>query len=120
MKGEDSDEQEVEVAPDDSAKVAGLAFKLMTDPYVGKLVFYRVYQGTLKKGSSLYNPRTRKTERVSRLMIMKADAREDIETAYSGDICALIGVKDVATGDTLADKDLDLRLEPPSSCPSLP
>ena len=114
MKGEDSDEQEVEVAPDDSAKVAGLAFKLMTDPYVGKLVFYRVYQGTLKKGSSLYNPRTRKTERVSRLMIMKADAREDIETAYSGDICALIGVKDVATGDTLADKDLDLRLEPPS------
>lgn len=114
MKGEDSEEQEVEVAPDDSAKVAGLAFKLMTDPYVGKLVFYRVYQGTLKKGSSLYNPRTRKTERVSRLMIMKADAREDIETAYSGDICALIGVKDVATGDTLADKELDLRLEPPS------
>lgn len=114
MKGEDSEEQEVEVAPDDSAKVAGLAFKLMTDPYVGKLVFYRVYQGTLKKGSSLYNPRTRKTERVSRLMIMKADAREDIDTAYSGDICALIGVKDVATGDTLADKELDLRLEPPS------
>jgi elongation factor G len=114
MKGEDSEEQVVEVAPDDSAKVAGLAFKLMTDPYVGKLVFYRVYQGTLKKGSSLYNPRTRKTERVSRLMIMKADAREDIDTAYSGDICALIGVKDVATGDTLADKELDLRLEPPS------
>ena len=114
MKGEDSEDQEVEVAPDDSARVAGLAFKLMTDPYVGKLVFYRVYQGTLKKGSSLYNPRTRKTERVSRLMIMKADAREDIDTAYSGDICALIGVKDVATGDTLADKELDLRLEPPS------
>jgi elongation factor G len=114
MKGEDSEEQVVEVAPDDSAKVAGLAFKLMTDPYVGKLVFYRVYQGTLKKGSSLYNPRTRKNERVSRLMIMKADAREDIDTAYSGDICALIGVKDVATGDTLADKELDLRLEPPS------
>ena len=63
MKGEDSDENEVEVAPDDSAKVAGLAFKLMTDPYVGKLVFYRVYQGTLEKGASLYNPRTRKTER---------------------------------------------------------
>ena len=114
MKGEDSDENEVQVSPDDSAKVAGLAFKLMTDPYVGKLVFYRVYQGTLKKGASLYNPRTRRSERISRLMVMKADTREDIETAYSGDICAIIGVKDVVTGDTLADKDLDLRLEPPS------
>ena len=114
MKGEDSDENAVEVSPDDSAKVAGLAFKLMSDPYVGKLVFYRIYQGTLKKGSSLYNPRTRKSERVSRLMVMKANDREDIDVAYSGDICALIGVKDVVTGDTLADKDLDLRLEPPS------
>lgn len=114
MKGEDSDEQSVEVSPNDSAKVAGLAFKLMSDPYVGKLVFYRIYQGTLKKGSSLYNPRTRKSERVSRLMVMKANDREDIDVAYSGDICALIGVKDVVTGDTLADKDLDLRLEPPS------
>ena len=114
MKGEDSDENEVQVSPDDSAKVAGLAFKLMTDPYVGKLVFYRVYQGTLKKGASLYNPRTRRSERISRLMVMKADTREDIDTAYSGDICAIIGVKDVVTGDTLADKGLDLRLEPPS------
>jgi elongation factor G len=114
MKGEDSDEQAVEVSPDDNAKVAGLAFKLMSDPYVGKLVFYRVYQGTLRKGTSLYNPRTRKSERVSRLMVMKANDREDIEVAYSGDICALIGVKDVVTGDTLADKNLDLRLEPPS------
>ena len=114
MKGEDADGVETAVTPDDSAKVAGLAFKLMTDPYVGKLVFFRLYQGTLKKGTPLYNPRTRKTERVSRLMIMKADAREDIEVAYSGDICALIGVKDVVTGDTLADRDLDIRLEPPS------
>ena len=114
MKGEDSEEKEVGVAPNDSSQVAGLAFKLMTDPYVGKLVFYRVYQGTLEKGSTLYNPRTRKSERVSRLMIMKADAREDIEVAYSGDICALIGVKDVVTGDTLCEKSLDLRLEPPT------
>jgi elongation factor G len=114
MRGEDSDGVEAAVRPDDSAKVAGLAFKLMTDPYVGKLVFFRIYQGTLKKGTPLYNPRTRKTERVSRLMIMKADAREDIEVAHSGDICALIGVKDVVTGDTLADRDLDIRLEPPS------
>ena len=114
MKGENSEGVETAVKPDDSAKIAGLAFKLMTDPYVGKLVFFRLYQGTLKKGTALYNPRTRKTERVSRLMIMKADAREDIEVAYSGDICALIGVKDVVTGDTLADKDLDVQLEPPS------
>ena len=114
MKGQDSDENEVEVSPNDSAKVAGLAFKLMTDPYVGKLVFYRVYQGTLNKGASLYNPRTRKSERISRLMVMKADSREDIDVAYSGDICAIIGIKDVVTGDTLADKELDLRLEPPS------
>ncbi|MDA0342727.1 MAG: elongation factor G [Verrucomicrobia bacterium] len=114
MKGEDSEENVVEVAPNDASKVAGLAFKLMTDPYVGKLVFFRVYQGTLEKGTTLYNPRTRKSERVSRLMIMKADAREDIEVAFSGDICALIGVKDVVTGDTLCDKSLDLRLEPPT------
>ena len=114
MKGEDSDEKVVEVAPNDGGKVAGLAFKLMTDPYVGKLVFFRVYQGTLEKGSTLYNPRTRKSERVSRLMIMKADSREDIEVAFSGDICALIGVKDVVTGDTLCEKSLDLRLEPPT------
>jgi len=114
MKGHDSDENEVSITPDDSAKPAGLAFKLMTDPYVGKLVFYRVYQGTLKKGSALYNPRTRKSERVSRLMIMKADSREDIEVAYSGDICALIGVKDCVTGDTLCERDLDIRLEPPT------
>lgn len=114
MKGEDSDEKVVEVAPNDASKVAGLAFKLMTDPYVGKLVFFRVYQGTLEKGTTLYNPRTRKSERVSRLMVMKANAREDIEIAFSGDICALIGVKDVVTGDTLCDKSLDIRLEPPT------
>ena len=114
MRGQDSDENEISISPNDSAKPAGLAFKLMTDPYVGKLVFYRIYQGTLKKGTSLYNPRTRKSERVSRLMIMKADSREDIEVAYSGDICALIGVKDVVTGDTLCEKELDIRLEPPT------
>ena len=114
MKAFDDDENETTVIPDDSKPVAGLCFKLMTDPYVGKLVFYRVYQGTLKKGSALYNPRTRKTERVSRLMIMKADSREDIEKAYSGDICAVIGAKNIVTGDTLCDKDLNVALEPPS------
>ena len=108
------DEEEVGIVPDDSAPLAGLAFKLMTDPYVGKLVFFRVYSGELRKGSTIYNPRTRKSERISRLMIMKADAREDIEVAYSGDICAIIGAKDVITGDTLCTKELDLMLEPPT------
>ncbi len=114
MKGESSKGAEVAVHPDDHAKVAGLAFKLMHDGYVGKLVFFRVYSGSLSKGSVLINPRTGKTERISRLLLMKADAREDIETAYSGDICALVGVRDVVTGDTLCAKDYDLRLEPPT------
>ena len=113
-QGQKEDGEPTEAIPTDNAKPVGLAFKLMTDPYVGKLVFFRNYQGTLKKGSSLYNPRTRKSERVSRLMIMKADDREDIEEAYAGDICALIGVKNVVTGDTLCDRDLDIRLEPPT------
>jgi len=107
-------EEEVSIKPDDKAKVAGLAFKLMTDPFVGKLVFYRIYSGELNKGDTLYNPRTRKTERISRLLMMKSNSREDIDTAFSGDICAVIGVKDVVTGDTLCDRSLDVRLEPPT------
>jgi elongation factor G len=78
------------------------------------LVFVRVYQGQLKKGQSLYNPRTRRSERVSRLLLMRAMDKEEIDVAYAGDICAVIGVKDVITGDTLCDEDLDIRLEPPS------
>lgn len=104
----------VEIKPDDNGKVTGLAFKLATDPYVGKLIFCRIYSGILKKGSVIYNPRTRKSERISRLMIMKADARDDIDTAYAGDICAIIGAKDLVTGDTLCDRDWDVQLEPPS------
>lgn len=110
----DDGESQIEIKPDDSADLAGLAFKLATDPYVGKLVFFRVYQGELKKGSTLYNPRTRRKERISRLMVMKADARKDIEVAYSGDICAIIGAKDIVTGDTLCTRDLNVRLEPPT------
>lgn len=106
--------EEVSVVPDDKAKVAGLAFKLMNDPYVGKLVFFRVYRGELRKGMALYNPRTRKTERISRLVVIKADQKEDIETAYSGDICAIIGARDVVTGDTLCDRDDEIMLEPPT------
>ncbi|MEO0510613.1 MAG: elongation factor G [Verrucomicrobiota bacterium] len=114
MKAENEKGGEVEVKPDDNAKVAGLAFKLMNDGYVGKLVFFRVYSGSLSKGTALYNPRTGKTERISRLLVMKADAREDIDTAYSGDICALVGARDVVTGDTLCTKGYDVRLEPPT------
>ncbi len=114
MKGQDSDGKEVEAVVDDKAKMAGLAFKLWTDPFVGKIVFFRVYTGKLPKGMSLYNPRTRRTERVSRLVLMRAMDREEIDTAFAGDICALVGVKDVITGDTLCDEDFDIRLEPPS------
>ncbi|MBX3738429.1 MAG: elongation factor G [Candidatus Didemnitutus sp.] len=114
MKGQDSSGNAVEAVVDDKAKLAGLAFKLWTDPFVGKLVFYRVYTGVVKRGMSLYNPRTRRSERVSRLVLMRAMDREEIELAYAGDICALVGVKDVITGDTLCDEDFDIRLEPPS------
>jgi len=114
MKGQDSDGKEVEAVVDDKAKLAGLAFKLWTDPFVGKIVFFRVYTGKLPKGMSLYNPRTRRSERVSRLVLMRAMDREEIDLAYSGDICALVGIKDVITGDTLCDEDYDIRLEPPS------
>ncbi|HTL68350.1 MAG TPA: elongation factor G [Lacunisphaera sp.] len=114
MRGQDSDGKEVAATVDDKGKMAGLAFKLWNDPFVGKLVFFRVYTGKLPKGMSVYNPRTRRSERVSRLVLMRAIEREEIDLAYSGDICAVVGVKDVITGDTLCDEDFDIRLEPPS------
>lgn len=114
MTGEDSGGKALEVRPDDNAKLAGLAFKLMNDGYVGKLVFFRVYSGTISKGDAVHNMRTGKTERISRLLLMKANDREDIRTAYSGDICALVGARDVVTGDTLCAKGYDIRLEPPT------
>ncbi len=114
VKGEDSEGAEVSLKPEDSGKTAILAFKLATDPYVGKLVFVRVYSGTLRKGDEVHNPRTRRKERISRLMLMKSNAREDVDVVYAGDICAVIGLKDVITGDTLASAGLDIRLEPPS------
>ena len=112
----DGDEEtpSLEIVPDDFAPPTILAFKLWSDPFVGKLVFIRVYSGCIKKGMTVYNPRTRKTERISRLLVIKADKREDIEEAYSGSICAIIGAKDIATGDTLCDRDHELRLEPPT------
>jgi elongation factor G len=114
IKGEDEQGRDVAVASEDDAQFAGLAFKLMNDGFVGKLVFMRVYAGTLSKGAALYNPRTGKTERISRLMVMKANSREDIETAFAGDICAIVGGRDIVTGDTLCSKGYDVRLEPPT------
>jgi len=114
MQGQDSDGKPVEAVVSDKAKMAGLAFKLWNDPFVGRLVFFRVYTGILPRGMSVYNPRTRRTERVSRLVLMRAIEREEIDMAYSGDICAVVGVKDVITGDTLCDENFDIRLEPPS------
>jgi len=114
-KGQDPDDATPIDAPaDDNGKFASLAFKLWSDPFVGKLVFFRVYSGKLSKGDNVYNPRTRKRERISRLIQIQADKREDIDTCYSGDIAAIVGIKNITTGDTLCDEDHPILLEPPS------
>ena len=104
----------VTVETDDSNKFCSLAFKLWTDPYAGKLVFFRVYSGHLKKGDNIYNPRTRKRERVSRLMVIQGSERKDINEVFAGDIAALVGLRNITTGDTLCDEDFDVTLEPPT------
>ncbi len=111
---DDEDTPSLEIVPDDFAPPTALAFKLWSDPFVGKLVFIRVYSGCVKKGMTIYNPRSRKSERISRLLIIKADKRDDIEEAYSGAICAIIGAKDIVTGDTLCEREHEVRLEPPT------
>jgi elongation factor G len=114
-KGMEPDSHEPMDAPtDDNGKFCSLAFKLWSDPFVGKLVFFRVYSGSLSKGDNVYNPRTNKRERISRLIQIQADKREDIETCYSGDIAAIVGIKNITTGDTLCDEDFPILLEPPS------
>lgn len=107
-------EDKADVVSDDNGQFCSLAFKLWTDPYVGKLVFFRVYSGMLKKGDTIYNPRTRKRERVSRVMMIQADKRIDVDTVYAGDIAALVGLKNITTGDTLCDEEYDIMLEPPT------
>ena len=104
----------MDAVTDDNAKFCSLAFKLWTDPFVGKLVFFRVYSGKVTKGDTIYNPRTNKRDRISRLIQIQADKREDIDTIYSGDIAAIVGIKNVTTGDTLCDEDHTILLEPPS------
>ena len=114
-RGQDPDTGEQMEAPtDDNGNFCSLAFKLWSDPFVGKLIFFRVYSGTLSKGDTVYNPRTNKRERISRLIQIQADKREDIQTCYSGDIAAIVGIKNITTGDTLCDEDHPILLEPPS------
>ncbi len=96
---------------DDNGPFCAIAFKIWSDPYVGKLIFFRVYSGKIAKGMTVYNPRNNKRERIGRLMEMHANEREEIETCYSGDIGALVGIKNITTGDTICDEDHPIMLE---------
>ncbi len=95
----------------DSEPLAALAFKIMTDPFVGKLAFVRVYSGMLNSGSYVFNSTKQKRERVGRLMMMHANHREEVETVYSGEICGIVGLKDTTTADTLCDENNQVILE---------
>jgi len=97
--------------PSDDAPFAALAFKIMTDPYVGKLTYFRVYSGVLEKGSTVLNSTKDKRERIGRLLLMHANHREDIEVAHAGDIVAAVGLKSTTTGDTLCDPSAPIVLE---------
>ena len=95
----------------DMEPFAGLVFKIMNDPFVGKLSFFRVYSGTAERGATVYNPRTRKRERLGRLLQMHANSREERTVVYSGDIAAAVGLKNVTTGDTICLEDIPIVLE---------
>ena len=111
IKGVTPDGEEDERASSDELSFSALAFKIMTDPYVGKLAFFRVYSGTLDSGSYVYNSTKDKKERVGRIMQMHAAKREEIPTVYSGDIAAAVGLKVTTTGDTLCDQNDQIILE---------
>jgi elongation factor G len=110
-KGADGSGRTAERPPEDAAPFAALAFKVMADPYVGKLTYFRVYSGTLKAGTRVLNVSNGRTERVGRLLMMHANHREEIEECYAGDICAGVGLKQTGTGDTLAAPDAPIELE---------
>ena len=110
----DNEEHKIEVITSDNEKFVSLAFKLWADKFVGKLVFFRVYSGVIRKGDTVYNPRTRRSERVGRLIQIQASEHKDIDACYSGDIAAMVGIKNVTTGDTLAAEKHDVVLEPPT------
>ncbi len=97
--------------PGDDQPFSGLAFKIMTDPFVGKLAFFRAYSGVLKTGSYVYNSVKGKRERVGRILRMHANHREEVDAVYSGEICAIVGLKDTTTGDTLCDENSQIILE---------
>jgi elongation factor G len=111
VKGIDDDEQPVVRKADDSEKFSALAFKLMTDPFVGQLTFVRVYSGVLQKGDTIYNPVRGKKERIGRIVQMHANEREEVSEIRAGDIAACIGLKDVTTGETLCDPSAIVTLE---------
>jgi len=110
----DNGDVQIEVKTSDHEKFVALAFKLWADKYVGKLIFFRVYSGVIKKGDTVYNPRTRRAERVGRLIQIQANEHKDIDACYAGDIAAMVGLKNVTTGDTLAAEKYDVVLEPPT------
>ena len=110
----ENEETRIEVETTDHGKFVALAFKLWADKFVGKLVFFRVYSGVVRKGDTVYNPRTRRSERVGRLIQIQANEHKDIDACYAGDIAAMVGLKNVTTGDTLAALNHDVVLEPPT------
>ncbi|PKO62593.1 MAG: elongation factor G [Betaproteobacteria bacterium HGW-Betaproteobacteria-18] len=111
VKGMDEDEAPVVRQASDSEKFSALAFKLMTDPFVGQLTFVRVYSGVLTKGDTVYNPIRGKKERIGRIVQMHANKREEVSEIVAGDIAACIGLKDVTTGETLCDPNAIIMLE---------
>ena len=113
VEGTDIDDPEKTIIrkASDTAPFAALVFKIMTDPYVGQLAFFRVYSGQLKSGDSVYNVAKRRRERIGRLLRMHANKREDIQEILAGDICAAVGLKTVSTGDTICDDDHPVVLE---------
>ena len=111
VKGMDEDEAPVTRKADDSEKFSALAFKLMTDPFVGQLTFVRVYSGVLTKGDSVFNPIRGKKERIGRIVQMHANNREEVSEIRAGDIAACVGLKDVTTGETLCDPTAVIMLE---------
>jgi elongation factor G len=111
IKGFDEDEKEITRKADDEEKFSALAFKLMTDPFVGQLTFVRVYSGVLKKGDTVYNAVRGKKERIGRIVQMHANNREEVDEIRAGDIAACVGLKDVTTGETLCDPNAVITLE---------
>ena len=111
VEGTDPDGNVITREPSDDAPFCGLAFKIMTDPFVGKLAFFRAYSGVLKTGSYVYNSTKGKKERIARILRMHANHREEVDAVYSGEICALVGLKETTTGDTLCVENAPIILE---------